>query len=92
MKSYRWQRPELPANARTNLHMLGFVILAFGILGVLFGFTSQPYPTPIAIYLGAGLTSFGVLTLLTSVIVTELRRRAFEAAIANGQAETYEHR
>lgn len=97
MKRYRWNRPELPGGHEGWGGALGMLFAIGGLIAIGMGIGSSGNSSP---YAGSGLWvaapfgglafSVGVVMMTVSVIVREIRRLAFEAALRAGEVEVIE--
>lgn len=86
-----WNRPSIPEKSQSSLALFGWMLMATGVCLAGLGASaaiSQPIIFLLTISLGGFVLSAGLLLLLLSVVVNEIRLMAFEAALRAGEVQT----
>lgn len=83
---HSWERAPLPEDCRGPGLMLGWIAIGIGSLLI---YTGSTYPEGIALVGPAlGIAGVGVLSIMISLVLREIRRVAFDAALRAGEVET----
>lgn len=84
-----WDRPPLPAGHRGGGVIGGWLLIGLGITIFLYASTFELEGLGLAMF-GVGVSGLGTLSITISLILREIRRIAFEAALRSGEVETEE--
>lgn len=87
IKTHRWDRPQLPEANRSNATVAGIAMIGFGVIAFALSLSGG---SPALLYLalfygGAGLMAAGLPTMLTGLVINELRAGAFSQARRAGE-------
>lgn len=85
-KVRRWKRPDLPEAHQGEGFGWGVGLLVIGFLVALWG-GSAPEAGILWIAVGVGAGNLGVLLMCLSLVLREIRRVAFEAAVRAGEVQ-----
>lgn len=84
-----WDRPPLPTGHQGGGVIGGWLLICLGIAIVLYASTYELEGFGLAMF-GIGLSGLGILSITISLILREIRRIAFEAALRSGEVEIEE--
>lgn len=82
---HSWDRAPLPEDNRGPGLMLGWIAIALG--GTIIYGASTMYDGLGMAGVGAGLMSIGMMTVVISCVLREIRRIAFDAALRAGEVD-----
>ncbi|KCZ53641.1 hypothetical protein HY29_16610 [Hyphomonas beringensis] len=84
-----WERPPLPAGHQGGGVIGGWLLICLGITIVIYASSFELEGLGLAMF-GIGLSGLGFLSITISLILREIRRIAFEAALRSGEVEIEE--
>ena len=84
-----WERPPLPAGHQSGGMIGGWLLICLGIAIALYASTYELESFGLAMF-GIGVSGLGFLSITISLILREIRRIAFEAALRSGEVEIEE--
>jgi hypothetical protein len=84
-----WERPPLPAGHQGGGMIGGWLLICLGIAIALYASTYELEGFGLVMF-GIGISGLGILSITISLILREIRRIAFEAALRSGEVEIEE--